>query len=106
MKAELSDVEGLGFRLEERQQDILQLKKSLKLKVSSVAAAFCDCNVVSIVLWSLLYLVKAQEVSEAGVKIGLLEKKLESSSAENKRLVDGEKEEAKKLKDQLERQKE
>jgi len=51
-------------------------------------------------------LVKAQEVSEASVKIGLLEKKLESSSAESKRLVDGEKEEAKKLKDQLDRQKE
>lgn len=33
VKSELSDIEGLGFRLEERQQDILQLKKSLKLKV-------------------------------------------------------------------------
>lgn len=34
VKAELSDVEGLGFKLEERQQDILQLKKNLKMKVS------------------------------------------------------------------------
>ena len=33
MKAELSDVEGLGFKLEERQKDILELKKALKLKV-------------------------------------------------------------------------
>lgn len=33
VKAELSDVEGLGFKLEERQQDILQLKKNLKMKV-------------------------------------------------------------------------
>lgn len=34
VKAELSDIEGLGFKLEERQQDILQLKKNLKMKVS------------------------------------------------------------------------
>ena len=33
MKAELSDVEGLGFKLEERQQEILQFKKNLKIKV-------------------------------------------------------------------------
>lgn len=39
VKAELSDVEGLGFKLEERQQDIVQLKKSLKMKVSSARAA-------------------------------------------------------------------
>ena len=34
VKAELNDIEGLGFKLEERQQDILQLKKNLKMKVS------------------------------------------------------------------------
>ena len=33
VKAELTDIEGLGFKLEERQQDILQLKKNLKMKV-------------------------------------------------------------------------
>ena len=33
MKAELSDVEGLGFKLEERQKDILELKKTIKMKV-------------------------------------------------------------------------
>ena len=33
VKSELSDVEGLGFKLEERQKDILELKRSLKLKV-------------------------------------------------------------------------
>jgi len=33
VKAELSDVEGLGFKLEERQKDILELKKTLKMKV-------------------------------------------------------------------------
>lgn len=35
MKAELSDVEGLGFKLEERQKDILELKKALKMKVGN-----------------------------------------------------------------------
>ena len=34
VKSELSDVEGLGFKLEERQKDILELKRTLKLKVS------------------------------------------------------------------------
>lgn len=33
VKSELSDMEGLGFKLEERQKDILELKRSLKLKV-------------------------------------------------------------------------
>ena len=33
VKAELSDVEGLGFKVEERQQDILELKKTLRMKV-------------------------------------------------------------------------
>ena len=36
VKAELSDVEGLGFKLEERQKDIMELKKALKMKVSGV----------------------------------------------------------------------
>ncbi len=34
VKDELSDVEGLGFKLEERQQDILELKRTFRLKVS------------------------------------------------------------------------
>lgn len=33
VKGELSDVEGLGFKLEERQKDILELRKTLRLKV-------------------------------------------------------------------------
>ena len=33
VKAELSDMEGLGFKLEERQRDIMQLKTALKMKV-------------------------------------------------------------------------
>ena len=33
VKGELSDIEGLGFKLEERQKNILELKKTLRLKV-------------------------------------------------------------------------
>ena len=36
VKSELSDVEGLGFKLEERQKDILELKRSLKMKVRTI----------------------------------------------------------------------
>ena len=36
VKSELSDVEGLGFKLEERQKDILELKRTLKLKASQM----------------------------------------------------------------------
>ena len=34
VKSELSDTEGLGFKLEERQKDIMQLKTALKMKVN------------------------------------------------------------------------
>ena len=34
IKAELSDTEGLGFKLEERQRDIMQLRTALKMKVT------------------------------------------------------------------------
>ena len=37
VKAELSDTEGLGFKLEERQRDIMQLKTALKMKVYSLS---------------------------------------------------------------------
>ncbi len=33
MKDELSDVEGLGFKVDEKQQEILEVKRTLKLKV-------------------------------------------------------------------------
>ena len=36
VKAELSDIEGLGFKLEERQKSIMELKKVLKMKASVV----------------------------------------------------------------------
>lgn len=53
MKSELSDIEGLGFRLEERQQDILQLKKTLKMKVSRNAVVVIDGAIVLYVTPSL-----------------------------------------------------
>lgn len=37
VKAELSDTEGLGFKLEERHKDIMQLKTALKMKVNSLS---------------------------------------------------------------------
>ncbi len=40
VKAELSDVEGLGFKLVERRKDIMELKKALKRKVSGVGTYF------------------------------------------------------------------
>ena len=40
VKAELSDTEGLGFKLEERQKDIMQLKTALKMKVNSLSSPF------------------------------------------------------------------
>jgi len=42
VKAELSDVEGLGFKLEERLKDIMELRKALKLKVQTVLQS-CLC---------------------------------------------------------------
>ena len=44
MKAELSDVEGLGFKLEERRKDIMELKKALKMKVSGVVVIISVCT--------------------------------------------------------------
>ena len=38
VKAELSDTEGLGFKLEERQKDIMQLKTALKMKVNFLSS--------------------------------------------------------------------
>lgn len=43
VKAELSDTEGLGFKLEERQKDILQLKTALKMKVHISLCMYIVC---------------------------------------------------------------
>ena len=47
VKAELSDVEGLGFKLEERQKDILELKKTLKMKVTGTTEDLIPSPIMS-----------------------------------------------------------
>ncbi|XP_061649789.1 dynactin subunit 1 isoform X4 [Phyllopteryx taeniolatus] len=54
VRAEMTDAEGLGMKLEDRETVIKELKKSLKIK--------------------------GEELSEANVRLSLLEKKLDSSS--------------------------
>lgn len=41
LRAEITDAEGLGLKLEDRETVIKELKKSLKIKVSSSPAACC-----------------------------------------------------------------
>ncbi|XP_064382819.1 dynactin subunit 1-like isoform X2 [Halichondria panicea] len=79
VKAELSDVEGLGFKLVERRKDIMELKKALKRK--------------------------GQELSEAGVKIGLLEKKVKSADGKCDKQVGVEREEQDRLRRVMDEQK-
>ncbi|KAK6304913.1 hypothetical protein J4Q44_G00254990 [Coregonus suidteri] len=54
LRAEITDAEGLGMKLEDRETVVKELKKSLKIK--------------------------GEELSEASVRLSLLEKKLDSSS--------------------------
>ncbi|XP_010136014.1 PREDICTED: dynactin subunit 1-like, partial [Buceros rhinoceros silvestris] len=54
LRAEITDAEGLGLKLEDRETVIKELKKSLKIK--------------------------GEELSEANVRLSLLEKKLDSAS--------------------------
>uniref|UniRef100_A0A8D3A6V3 Dynactin subunit 1 n=1 Tax=Scophthalmus maximus TaxID=52904 RepID=A0A8D3A6V3_SCOMX len=54
LRAEITDAEGLGMKLEDRETVIKELKKSLKIK--------------------------GEELSEANIRLSLLEKKLDSSS--------------------------
>uniref|UniRef100_A0A3P8VPK5 Dynactin subunit 1 n=1 Tax=Cynoglossus semilaevis TaxID=244447 RepID=A0A3P8VPK5_CYNSE len=54
LRAEITDAEGLGMKLEDRETVIRELKKSLKIK--------------------------GEELSEANIRLSLLEKKLDSSS--------------------------
>ncbi|XP_073506722.1 dynactin subunit 1 isoform X9 [Phyllobates terribilis] len=56
LRAEITDAEGLGLKLEDRETVIKELKKSLKIK--------------------------GEELSEANVRLSLLEKKLDSASKE------------------------
>ena len=71
VKAQLSDVEGLEFKLEEKQRDIQELKMALRRK--------------------------AEELSEGGVKVGLLEKRVETADAECSRKVEEERAEASRI---------
>lgn len=56
VKAELSDTEGLKYKIEEKNNEILELKKNIKLK--------------------------SQEIGEINTKVNLLEKKLEQADSE------------------------
>ena len=56
VKDELSDTEGLRYKIEEKNEEIKELKKNLKLKL--------------------------QEIGEINTKVALLEKKLEQGGAE------------------------
>ncbi|KAG2466100.1 DCTN1 protein, partial [Polypterus senegalus] len=62
LRAEITDAEGLGLKLEDRETVIKELKKSLKIK--------------------------GEELSEANVRLSLLEKKLDSSSKDADERVD------------------
>jgi dynactin 1 len=75
VKAELSDTEGLGFKLEERQRDIMQLKTALKMK--------------------------AEELSESGVKVMRLGKKVAGAEEDCARKVTLEREETDKFREAL-----
>ncbi|KAM6960806.1 dynactin subunit 1 isoform 1-T1 [Aplochiton taeniatus] len=63
LRAEITDAEGLGMKLEDRETVIKELKKSLKIK--------------------------GEELSEASVRLSLLEKKLDSSSKDADERVEG-----------------
>lgn len=56
VKDELSDTEGLRYKIEEKNEEIKELKKNLKLKL--------------------------QEIGEINTKVALLEKKLEQAGAD------------------------
>ena len=123
VKAELSDVEGLGFKLEERQKDILELKKTLKMKVLGTTdnlipspsdlllgeygneAGACSLqNMRWVMIEFHLPLIQAQELSESNVKIGLLEKKVESADAECTKKVEAERKEVERFKEAFDEQ--
>ena len=56
MRGRLCDVEGLGAKLQQKETDILELKKTIKMK--------------------------ANELSEMGVKVSVMEQKLENAGKE------------------------
>ena len=129
VKAELSDTEGLGFKLEEKQKDIMQLKTALKMKVSKkTLSPFSLCLSLSLThTHTHMYThththththmharthththththTQAEELSEAGVKVSRLEKKVAGAEEESARRVAQEKEETAKFKAALDEQ--
>lgn len=77
LRAEITDAEGLGLKLEDRETVIKELKKSLKIKVGRRQTirvgrvrerSIVNCGP------------QGEELSEANVRLSLLEKKLDSSS--------------------------
>ena len=60
--------------MDEKNHDIVELKKTVKIKVCTHLPCKCTCFHG--------YVHQAQELSEAAVKIGLLEKKVENAGSE------------------------
>lgn len=84
LRAEITDAEGLGLKLEDRETVIKELKKSLKIKVR-LAVRLPPRPVPGSLGTlaarpSLLPAIQGEELSEANVRLSLLEKKLDSAS--------------------------
>ena len=73
MKTELSDTEGLRFKVDEKNHNIVELKKTVTIKV---------CINSPNIYVNITTSYQAQELSEVAVKIGLLEKKVDNASIE------------------------
>nr|WAW84814.1 dynactin 1 [Halisarca dujardinii] len=76
VKNELSDAEGLGYRLEEKNKEFVELKKAIRQK--------------------------GEEVAEGNIRISLMEKKVESAVLEGERKAEVEREEITRLKEVIE----
>lgn len=82
----MTDAEGLGVKLEDRETVIKELKKSLKIKVTSQSWEYFSSEknqiiiVQSLTLWNKLNFLQGEELSEANVRLSLLEKKLDTST--------------------------
>lgn len=85
LRAEITDAEGLGLKLEDRETVIKELKKSLKIKVESPwrQLPLFKIGVGREIVFGFLIpneCFQGEELSEANVRLSLLEKKLDSSS--------------------------
>uniref|UniRef100_A0A673X036 Dynactin subunit 1 n=1 Tax=Salmo trutta TaxID=8032 RepID=A0A673X036_SALTR len=104
LRAEITDAEGLGVKLEDRDTVIKELKKSLKIKVGTclslfvlthiyhtiviiiplilihIHTFFSTCTQLTSLLSPSLLSTQGEEMSEAHVRLSLLEKKLDTST--------------------------